>query len=342
LKRYFLHFYRFTLKDITNWKKLFSYLINPKTKNQTLLAKYILKHLDDKEKKGLKEGKQDDHLKGKIISLINALFLEEKLLFKAKKKSPYSEKIALRLFIEKTFYDAIVSTKYKVNWSVDRLLIFVIVGTIVGARLGHIIFYEHFTYYLLHPWLIFKTWEGGLASHGAAVAIAIALYFFVKKMKRYSPKISYVTILDLVCIPTALAAVFIRIGNFFNQEILGKATTLPWAIVFGHAIDGSAPMPRHPVQVYEAIFYLLVFLVLYFLAKRPYMFFKEGKLIGLFFILVFTFRFFIEFLKQKQSLIISDASTILMGQYLSIPFIVIGIILYFWTEIKLKISKHKK
>ena len=339
LTKYFLHFYRFTLKDITNWKKLFSLIQNPKTKNQSLLSKYILKQLDEKTKKNLKE---EIFYKNKVLTIINSLFAKEKLLYKAKKRSKYSEKIALRLFIEKAFSEAIVSTKYKVNWSVDRLLVYVIVATIIGARLGHIIFYEHFAYYLMRPWLIFKTWEGGLASHGAAVAIAIALVFVIRKMRKFSPKISYITLLDLVSIPTALAAVFIRIGNFFNQEILGKATTLPWAIVFGHPINGAAIVPRHPVQLYEALFYFLVFLILYFLSKRPYLFYKQGKLMGLFFIFVFSFRFFVEFLKEKQSLLLTDTSSFLMGQYLSIPFIIVGIILYFWTEIKFMVHNRQK
>ena len=107
-------------------------------------------------------------------------------------------------------------------------------------------------------------------------------------------------------------------------------------------MNETAIVPRHPVQLYEAVFYFLIFLILYFLSKRPYLFYKEGKLIGLFFIFVFTSRFFVEFLKEKQSLLLTDTSSFLMGHYLSIPFIIIGVILFFWTEIKFMVRNRQK
>lgn len=203
---------------------------------------------------------------------------------------------------------------------VEKLTVYVIVGTVVGARLGHILFYENLRDYLLHPLNILKTWEGGLASHGGAIGIFIALILFSLKMK----KLSVIRIIDFLAIPTLLVGTLIRIGNFINQEVLGTVTTVPWAIVFGHPMDGSFPAPRHPAQLYEALFYLVTFLTFWKLFPRliPY----KGRLAGLFFTAVFLFRFAIEFLKEEQSYLLGDP-TFTMGQWLSIPFILLGAIL---------------
>lgn len=209
----------------------------------------------------------------------------------------------------------------------DRLTLYVILGTVIGARLGHFLFYEHPSLYLKNPLQIFKTWEGGLASHGGAIGIIIALVLFGWRMRHIEPRLHWIRLLDFVCIPTAIAAACIRVGNFINQEVLGTPTDLPWGVVFGHPADHSLPTPRHPVQLYEACFYLAVFFLLWRLSYRNYFFKAEGRLIGLFLMLVFGFRFFIEFWKTEQSHLLS-METLTMGQLLSIPLILLGAFFY--------------
>lgn len=205
----------------------------------------------------------------------------------------------------------------------DQLTYYVILGTLIGARLFDVLFYENWNGIFQDPWSIFKVWEGGLASHGGVLGILIALILFQKRHRFCS----WLHLLDLLVLPAGVVAFFIRIGNFINQEILGKPTELPWAVVFGHPADGSFPMPRHPVQLYEAFYYLGVFGALWFLRKR-WSSWKEGKLAGLFLVVIFTFRFLIEFLKEEQSWWIAHGP-ITMGQLLSIPFILVGLFLYF-------------
>jgi prolipoprotein diacylglyceryl transferase len=205
----------------------------------------------------------------------------------------------------------------------DRLTAYMVIGTVVGARLGHFLFYEKPAVYLGRPLALFQVWEGGLASHGAAVGIVLALMLFSYKIRPQQPQLTPIRLLDFVCVPTALAACLIRFGNFMNQEVLGTPSTLPWAVHFGHPADPRAVVPCHPVQLYEALFYLLVFFFLFRVSRRRLH--TEGTLIGLFLILVFTFRFFIEFLKLEQSRLVHASLT--MGQMLSIPLILAGIVL---------------
>ncbi|MEN9654791.1 MAG: hypothetical protein RL235_903 [Chlamydiota bacterium] len=209
----------------------------------------------------------------------------------------------------------------------DRLLVYVVIATVVGAHLGHFVFYESPSEYLAHPEEIFDIWDGGLkglASHGALVAIPIAVFLFVR---RYAKKehVDTLQILDLMSAPVALAGAFIRIGNFFNQEILGKPTSVPWAVTFGHPIDGSFPVPRHPVQLYEAAFYLVTFFVLWRLSACTEILCSRGRLMGLFLVLVFGFRIIAECFKEEQSQIFSGFLT--MGQLLSIPAVLVGLYL---------------
>jgi len=198
----------------------------------------------------------------------------------------------------------------------EQLSVYMIFGTVIGARLGHCLFYNP-TYYLSNPIEIFKVWEGGLASHGAAIGILIAVYLFSKKKKNYS----FLWIIDRVVIVVALAGTFIRLGNLFNSEIIGKPTDVSWAFIFT-AVDD---LPRHPTQLYESIAYLIIFLILLFMYYKGLEKDRGGFLFGLFLVLVFTFRFFVEFLKENQSAF--ERGMILdMGQLLSIPFVIAGII----------------
>lgn len=213
---------------------------------------------------------------------------------------------------------------------VDRLTWYVVIGTIVGARLGHVFFYD-WERYKQHPWQILNTREGGLASHGGTVGVLLALAFFYFTYLKRKTQVTFLELLDRMAIPTAVTATFIRIGNFFNQEIIGVPTNLPWAVTFGHPADGEAPVPRHPAQLYEAVLYFATFLILYFLWKRTSIKERPGATIGLFFILVFGGRFLIEFIKVVQESIF-DQQLLQAGQWLSIPFILGGLGLLLWSK----------
>lgn len=208
----------------------------------------------------------------------------------------------------------------------DHLTFYGIIGTIIGARLFDVLFYENWNAILRDPLSVFRVWEGGLASHGGVLGILIALVLFQKKHRFCS----WLHLLDLLVLPSAVVAVFIRVGNFINQEIVGKATTVPWAVIFGHPADGSPAVPRHPVQLYEAVYYLAVFGVLWFLRKR-WNSWKEGSLAGLYLVLIFSFRFLVEFFKEEQSWWLYG-SPVTMGQLLSVPFIILGLYLVVCNE----------
>ena len=198
----------------------------------------------------------------------------------------------------------------------DRLLYYIMGGTIIGARLGHCLFYDP-VFYLNNPLKILAIWEGGLASHGGGLGVLIALYLYLRKTGD-----CYLWLLDRLVIPTAMVAFFIRLGNFFNSEIVGRSADVPWAIVF-ERLDGVA---RHPAQLYEALSYLTIFFALWFLFRKTKAAARYGLISGIFLILVFTARFFIEFVKTKQAAYSSDL-WLSTGQLLSIPFVVAGVVL---------------
>lgn len=215
----------------------------------------------------------------------------------------------------------------KAHHVADRLTIYVVIGAIAGARLGHFLFYENPSEYLANPLELFLIRNGGLASHGAVIGIVIAAFCFGRKIQKTLPELTWIRILDFLAAPTALAGFWIRIGNFFNQEVLGKGTTLAWGIIFGHPIDHSFPVPRHPVQLYEAFWYMAVFILLWKLHKRVALILHPGRMLGLFLTLVFGFRFLVEFLKLEQSRLLPSFD-LTMGQLLSIPIFFLGVILY--------------
>ncbi len=209
----------------------------------------------------------------------------------------------------------------------DRLTIYMAVGVIVGARLGHCLFYEP-GYYLSHPVEILKIWNGGLASHGAAIGILTAIYFFVKKERK-----DYTWAIDRIAIVVALSGFFIRIGNLMNSEIYGIETTVPWGFVF---LRNGEVAPKHPTQIYEALAYLIIFITLYTIYWRKKGEYIQGVLISLACIMIFTARFFIEFIKEEQ-VNFEKTMTLNMGQLLSIPFIILGI---GWLVYSLKKKKR--
>ena len=197
----------------------------------------------------------------------------------------------------------------------DKLLTYILVATIVGARLGHVLFYE-FEYYSRNLHEILFIWQGGLASHGATIAILFALWLF---MKRHAG-ITFFWLTDRLSIPVMLGGVFIRTGNFFNSEIYGLPTEVPWAVIFAR-VD---MLPRHPTMLYEALTGILILIVLvslyrYYRAHPP-----EGLLTAVFMITLFTSRFFVEYTKVEQAPF-TETWLFGMGQLLSIPFVLFGI-----------------
>ncbi|MDE6111922.1 MAG: prolipoprotein diacylglyceryl transferase [Bacteroidales bacterium] len=202
---------------------------------------------------------------------------------------------------------------------IDTMLWYVVLAVVVGARLGHCLFYEPAYYLTADHWIeILYIRDGGLASHGAAIAILFAVYLVARKYK-----LTYWYLLDRLVIVVALAGLFIRTGNLMNSEIYGHATTLPWGFLF---LRNGEVMPKHPTQIYEALSYFLLFLGLlaYYIKQdgKP----KEGVLFSCFLIVCFGMRFLIEFVKENQELW-EDDYVLNMGQMLSLPFIVLGIVL---------------
>ena len=205
---------------------------------------------------------------------------------------------------------------------VDRLSTYLILGIIIGARLGHVFFYDwaYFKNHLLEAILPFSfnpfrfTGYLGLASHGGVIGCLVALAIFNFKHRQ-----GYIWLLDRMVIGAAILGGFIRLGNLMNSEIIGTETDLPWGFIF-HQIDQT---PRHPAQLYESIFYFIVFGITYTLWKRMRSKYN-GLIIGVGLILIFAFRFLVEYIKIDQSAF--EASMMLnMGQWLSIPFIVLGV-----------------
>lgn len=199
-------------------------------------------------------------------------------------------------------------------------LLYVLLGcTLVGARLGHVLFYEP-GYYLSHPAKILAVWEGGLASHGGAIAILIGLWCYSRYYgRRYG--FDYLWLLDRVGIAIPFAGMFIRLGNLMNSEIYGHPTGLPWGFVF---LRRGEVLPKHPTQLYEALCYLVTGLVLVLLYKYCLPRIKKGFFFGIFLTGIFGARFFIEFVKEPQ-VSFEQGMALNMGQLLSIPFVLLGL-----------------
>ena len=243
----------------------------------------------------------------------------------------YGLLFAAAFFVGFVIIRRIYEEEGKPEGDLDSLLTHMMVGTVAGARLGHCLFYDP-GYYLSNPIEILKVWEGGLASHGGAVGIFSALFVYTR---RHADQ-PYLWILDRMAIVIALAGLFIRTGNFLNSEILGVPSDVPWAVVF-ERIDA---LPRHPAQLYEALAYGTISAGLYatyvrFRATTP-----SGLLLGLFLVMVFTFRFFIEFVKERQAAYGSDLP-LSMGQLLSVPLVLLGFVLLFQAYRSLQLTDSK-
>jgi phosphatidylglycerol:prolipoprotein diacylglycerol transferase len=219
----------------------------------------------------------------------------------------------------------------------ETLLSYVFVGTLVGARLGHCLFYDP-AYYFSHPLEIFAIWHGGLASHGGVTGVILAVALYVYKNR----DLSFLWVADRVAIFTAFAGGFIRIGNLMNSEIIGKPTGSNFGFIFTH-ID---QVPRHPTQIYESATYFLLGLGLLWLYRKYQHKPPAGLLIGIALTVVFAARFVLEFFKENQETF-ENALPINMGQILSIPFAALGIYLIISalrkkTEIEKKTKTKKK
>lgn len=210
----------------------------------------------------------------------------------------------------------------------DKLLLYVMIGTVLGARLGHVFFYD-WPYYKDHLDEILMVWKGGLASHGGAIGIIIACYFYSKKVTGKS----LYWILDRLVVPTALGGALIRMGNFFNSEIIGKPADVAWSVVF-ERVD---MIPRHPAQLYESFSYLIIFFILLRMFWRTDAKEKPGYLLGMFLTLVFSVRIVVEFVKENQ-VAFEENMSLNMGQWLSIPTVAIGLILIFTSASRRSVS----
>lgn len=210
------------------------------------------------------------------------------------------------------------------------LFFYVVIATVLGARLGHVFFYD-WSYYSQHPADILKIWEGGLASHGGTIGIIIAIFIFSWSVT----KKSVLWTLDRLCIPIGFVGALIRIGNLMNHEIYGGPTSMPWGFRFVDNINqymqGAEPVftqPCHPTQLYEALCYLVVFALCMYLYWRRNAQERPGFLLGVFLIGIFGSRFFIEFLKNVQEqweIGLRQSIGLDQGQMLSIPFVIAGI-----------------
>ncbi len=221
---------------------------------------------------------------------------------------------------------SIVARMFKHEGAPERwlgiLLAYIVIATIVGARLGHVFFYE-WDYYSQHPADIFKVWEGGLASHGGTIAIIIALFLF----SWFVSKKPASWVFDKVVVAIALVGGLIRLGNLMNSEIYGGPTDLPWGFVF---VRNGETVPAHPTQIYEASCYFLLFALLMWMYWKRNAEERPWLITGVFFLGIFVPRFFIEYVKNVQvgkEYEMIEQYGMNLGQMLSIPFIVLGIVL---------------
>ncbi len=244
--------------------------------------------------------------------------------------------IWLALFVVQKLYK---HEKLPEAW-IDKLFMYTVIGTILGARLGHCFFYEwkplaepvtflgmtftYGNYYITHPWELLYIWHGGLASHGGAIGIAIALYLFNKNVSHKG----FVWGLDRLVIGAALTAASIRLGNLMNSEIYGSVTDLPWGFIF---IRDGQTLPMHPTQIYEMIYCLVAFAVAWWMYWKKEAYKQTGLILGVFLIITFGSRILLEFIKLNQEAF-ESGMLLNMGQILSIPFVVWGIWLIYNSQ----------
>jgi phosphatidylglycerol---prolipoprotein diacylglyceryl transferase len=199
---------------------------------------------------------------------------------------------------------------------IDTLTIYMVIAGMVGARLGHVLFYDPIEY-MRDPLSILKVWEGGLASHGGTLGVLIALYFFAR-----NTGVGYLWIVDRLTIAGALTGGLIRMGNLMNSEMVGLPASVPWAFIFT-SVDN---VPRHPAQLYEALYCFALCITLFIIWFRFRHRFNSGFMTGIFLVVLFTLRFVDEFFKINQVDFENDM-VLNMGQLLSIPFVIAGLVI---------------
>lgn len=294
--------------DILNWAPITEALLNS---TPSPIAQNLWHHLDTATKTKLKtlntQHPLDLSIKASLLKGLNWMLDQPDIS---------------REDLEKAFPKAIATARQTAFLLTDKLCWFVILGTVIGARLGEVFFYS-WPEYQHNPIEIFKIWKGGLASHGGTLGVALSLYCFTLYIRKWIPSLNFLRLMDYVAIPSPFVAFFIRMGNFVNQEILGLPTDRWLGVVFGNPADGSFPIPRHPVQLYEGLSYLAIFVFLYAIWYKRGEQLRQGTFCGLMFILLFASRFILEFWKTEQASALS-MSYLQAGQLLSIPFIVFG------------------
>lgn len=249
---------------------------------------------------------------------------------------------ALAFIVSHFFMNRIFKAEKRSDKALDSLTLYIILGTVIGARLGHCLFYgpwfdetlqngQVIEGYLSHPLNMLKVYEGGLASHGGAIGIIIAMILFCRKHKE-----SWLWLFDRIVVVVPIASMCIRLGNLINSEIIGKVTDVPWAFIFVQEDN----LPRHPAQLYEAIFCFFLFILMYWLWKNKRNNFGPGFMFGLMCVLFFTERFFDEFLKEVQ-VDFEKGNLLNNGQWLSIPFILIGAFMI-WRSYKVTPGNYRK
>lgn len=314
LRNFFAESPEIYARDVKDWRMLASQMKNSASESSLPFYSALSKRARDELDSLSADQEPDAGLKQELLNALNT----------AAKGLDYSFN---RKSLAKDFPAAIEPLDTLASIFADRVSWFIVIGTVVGARLGHVLFYG-WDYYSQNPLEILMIRKGGLASHGGTLGIILALILFIRWNRKQFPEVTLVKLMDLLVIPTAVTVCFIRLANFFNQEILGNPTDGPWGVIFGHAADGTAPFPRHAVQLYEAAAYLATFVILFMMWKAKGYRRKPGVYSGLFFIFVFGSRFFIEYLKAPQSEI--DSIGLQVGQWLSIPFVILGIVLLAW------------
>lgn len=233
---------------------------------------------------------------------------------------------ALAFIASHFFMNRVYKTEGRSDKALDTLTLYIILGTVIGARLGHCLFYGPWfdeydaagnllnEGYLSHPLNILKVYEGGLASHGGAIGIIIGMILYCRKEKE-----SWLWMFDRLVIVVPLAGMCIRIGNLINSEIIGRVTDVPWAFIFLQ----DDKLPRHPAQLYEAIFCFFLFIYMYWFWKNKRNTVGPGYMFGFFCVVLWIERFVDEFFKENQ-VAFEDHMSLNMGQWLSIPFILVG------------------
>ncbi len=248
--------------------------------------------------------------------------------------------IFLALIIVNKLYK---NEKLPESW-MDKQFFYVVIGTVVGARLGHCLFYEWhllpepakvlgmtFKYgnpYLSKPWEMLYVWQGGLASHGGAIGILIAMWLYNKKVTHKG----FLWGLDRLVIGAAITGAAIRLGNLMNSEIYGSVTEMPWGFIFVNDPFGDG-LPHHPTQIYEMLYCLVTYAILHWMYWKKQSYKREGLLFGVFLLGIFGTRFLLEFIKLDQEAF-ESGMFLNMGQWLSVPFIIWGLYLVFYHSKK--------